>query len=408
MIREDIKRNYDRVLYNQNKYDVLFVVKDKKYGVVDKDGNVIVPCMFSTYNEAHYELEKVIPFRSSLPMTLEDSIKKKYENGLTIAHNELVSSGDIKSITFYEERVITGAELVKLSDGSIGIAAAVSFYEHERGNNIEIKNNNGEHVMFLSEPELFHKGETPGSVICRDRDYLYVGTYNTNYAYIACYRMGDFERVWKTKLYGSAIQSITVNDNELIVFDMKDGGIKYFNKINGERIYNKGISTKDVGDIAHHELTSTNERLLTNIPGIRFGLSYLENVIQIFDNDTGKELASGKSNVDEVLKTMTYDEINKEVFMGFKEKIVVFGEEGYKGYFQTPYEKIHKLDIDKETGNLLVSMYDGYNGKVEVYNRKAIERLLYTSRILKSQLKDSYNKLLMDDFSDDDQDVFGK
>lgn len=211
---DDIHMKYDKVM----EYDrqgivvggsVLLVKKYGMYGLIDKFGNEIVPCKFSKSYDVYCVWKKLkFPVESSTKTKKQLAIQElKY--GLKSKYDELVASGDINPITFFKQRAVNGAELVKMSDGSTGIAASVMVYDSERGKNVEIKNADEEHVMFLSEPELFQGRGTPGTVICSDENNLYVATYNTKYSYIACYRMGDFEKVWKTPMYGSGIQSIT-------------------------------------------------------------------------------------------------------------------------------------------------------------------------------------------------------
>ena len=388
---DDVHMKYDNVFYSAVGRGVLIVEKNGMYGVTDKNGNEIIPCEYKEYSDVYHKWEEMGFPKEPVIMSEESFAAQQFINGLKSKHDELINSGDIKQISFFNERTINGAEFVEMSDGSIGIAASVVAYASERGKNIEIKNANGEHVMFLTEPELFQDPGTPRIVICTDENNLYVATYNTKYSYIACYRMGDFERVWKTPMYGSRIQSITINDYELIAFDMEDGKIMYFDKQSGKRNEDKEISTKrDIEQFSvksHHNLATTNERLLAGAPELTFGLMSFENELKIFDNASG-ELISQK-NVSEfigTLKSLTIDQQNNRVFMAFDNKIAVFGESGYLGYFLVPARNVHQLNFDQETGCLMVSMTEG-KGRVEVYSPEAITELLQTSRALKTQLE---------------------
>lgn len=388
---DQLHMKYDAVLFNESSRGVLFVKKNGMYGVVDMDGNVIIPCKFKNYSDAYLEWSEFGFPSKPMVMTGEEKVKQKVKDALNAKHDELVATGDIKPITFFNERSINGAEFVTMSDGLIGIAAAVIAYDSERGKNLEIKYPNGEHAMFLSEPELYQGTGTPQVVICSDGKCLYVASYGNEYSYIACYRMGDFERVWKTTMYGSRIQSIAVNDDEVIVFDMKDGKIKYFDKQNGSRNKEKEIETdKDSGFVrSHHELAATNERLLAGVPGLTFGLLELANELKMFSNDTGELLAQKSvSQLVGILESLTIDKNNNRVYIAFGNVIAVFGEFGYEGFFLAPTKSVHKLNFDQETGCLMVSMTEG-KGKVEVYSQSAIKSLLQTSKILISSLGSS-------------------
>lgn len=414
---DDIHMKYDNVLYGESGRGVLIVEKNGMYGVTDKNGNEIIPCEFKEYSDVYHEWEEMGFPKEPVVMTEERLAAQQFKDGLKRKHDELVNSGGIKPITFFNERTINGSEFVKMSDGSIGIAAAVIAYDSERGKNIEIKNADGEHVMFLSEPELFQGRGTPGTVICSDENNLYVATYNTDYSYIACYRMGDFEKVWKTPMYGSRIQSITVNDDEIIAFDMEDGKIKYYDKQSGKRNEYKEISTeKDMGQFSvksHHNLAATNERLLAGVPGLSLGLLSFENELKVFDNASGESLAQKSvSQFIGTLNSLTIDQQNNRIFIAFDNKIAVFGESGYLGYFLAPTRNVHQLSFDQETGCLMISMTEE-KGRVEVYSPEAVTTLLQTSRALKTQLEakrigttsESVNgvHVIQDQFNDDQE-----
>lgn len=388
---DDIHMKYDNVFYGEMVNGVLFVEKNGYYGITDKDGNEIIPCKFKKYSDAYHEWEDLGFPKAPVIATGEQLVMQMFKDGLNRKHDELASSGHIKQITFFKKRTINGAEFVTMSDGSIGIAAAVVAYDSERGKNLEIKNADGEHVMFLSEPELLQGIGTPGVVICSDENNLYVGSYGNEYSYIACYRMGDFERVWKTPLYGSRIQSITVNDDELIAFDMEDGKIKYFDKHSGKRNADKQISTeKDIGPLSvksHHNLAATNERLLAGVPGLTLGLLSFENELKVFDNASGESIAQKNvSLLAGTLQSLTIDQQNNRIFIAFDNKIAVFGDNGYEGYFLAPTRNVHQLNFDQETGCLMISLTEG-EGKVEIYSPDAVTSLLQTSRELKSKIE---------------------
>ena len=186
------------------------------------------------------------------------------------------------------------------------------------------------------------------------------------------------------------IQSITVNDNEVIAFDMTDGKIKYFDKKSGKRNEDKVIATEKITPNytvqSHHDLASTNERLLAGVPGFTFGLLSFQNELKVFDNATGDTLAQRDvSLMIGTLQSLAIDRQNNRVFVAFDDKIAVFGEEGYLGFFLVPTRNVHKLNFDQDTGCLMISMTEG-EGKVEVYSPGSIVRLLQTSRELKSSL----------------------
>lgn len=378
---------YDRVLYGEVARGVLFVEKDGLYGVTDKDYNEIIPCKFREYSDAYHEWEETGFAMEPVKETGEQLIARRFKEGLNEKHDALVASGDIKSITFFNDRTVNGAEFVKMKDGSLGIAASVIAYDSERGKNLEIKDVNGEHVTFLSEPELFRGEGTPEVVICSDEEHLYAGSYGNEYSYIACYRMGDFERLWKTPLYGSQIQSIAVNDSEIIAFDMEHGEIKYFDKRTGRRNEEKNIPTVR----AQHNLATTNERLLAGVPGLELGLLSLENELKVFDNSSGESVSQKNvSLLAGTLQSLAIDQNNNRVFIAFDNKIAAFDENGCEGYFLAPTRNVHQLNFDQESGCLMISMTDGI-GKVEAYSPNAISGLLQTSRELRSQLKKGNN-----------------
>ena len=372
-------------------FGVNFVRKDDKYGVVDKNGREIISCRFNNYSDAYDKWRNMGFPTKPVNLSNEEIVVQKIEDALNEKHDELIASGDITALSFPNS--VGGAEFVSMSDGSIGIAVSNIVWESQRGKNLEIRDKNGDHVMFLSEPELYQGVGTPGLVLCSDENRLYAATYNADYSYIACYRMGDFEKVWKTPMYGSLIQSIAVNDDEVVAFDMQDGKIKYFDKHTGKRNEDKEIDTKEETAeftvTSHHNLATTNERLFAGVPGLNFGLLQFENELKLFDNASGESIA--KKSISQflgTLKSLAIDQRNQRFFIGFNNMIGVIGNQGYEGYFLAPTGCIHQLNFDQESGYLMISMTDG-KGKLEIYNPESITKLLQTSRELHKQIKNN-------------------
>ena len=203
--------------------------------------------------------------------------------------------------------------------------------------------------------------------------------------------MGDFERIWKTPMYGSGLQSITVNDDEVITFDINDGKIKCFDKQSGILKEDKEISTKTDNEffesISQHNLSTTNESLLASVPGLSIGLADFENELKIFDNNSGEMFA--QKNISQSmgrLNSVAIDRQNKRTFLAFGNKIAVFDERSYLGFFPLLTEEIRKLNFDQQNGCLLVSMGQ-MKGMAEVYSPEAIMTLLKTSKESKTLLE---------------------
>ena len=353
------------------------------YGVINSNREEIVPFKYLNYADAYLEWKR-IGFSKTGNLTSEQIAAREKREIMLLAHDRLLQTGKIGQIEFYKGRVVNGSELVKLKDGQIGIAGALIKYEEERGNSIEIKDSIGKHYLFIDEPEL-HKGiGTPGIVICADNDNLYSATYNTSFAYVACYRQGDFKTVWKTKMYGDYLQSITVNDNYVIVYDQKKGRVKYLNKKDGIYIREKDIDTSTPSMIAHHNLAATNEKLLAGVPGLEAGLIYglgeIDNELKVFDNETSQMTSNKKVPISlGMLNSLTIDKAAGRAFVSFDDYICVFDKNGFQGIFYVPTKLVHQLNFNDKCGTLLISMSYG-KGKVEVYDRASINELISISR----------------------------
>ena len=137
----------------------------------------------------------------------------------------------------------------------------------------------------------------------------------------------------------------------------------------------------------HHNLAATNERLLAGVPGLTLGLLSFENELKVFDNASGESISQKSvSQFIGTLNSLTIDQQNNRVFIAFDNKIAIFGESGYLGYFLVPTRNVHQLNFDQETSCLMISMTEG-KGRVEVYSPEAVTTLLQTSRALKTQLE---------------------
>ena len=394
---KNVLAQYDNALYSEYDKGVIIVEKNGFYGVVNLKGEEIIPCVHREYSDVWHEWKDTGFSTSKVAlMSQEDIARAELKATLKATRQQLIAQGDIKEIPFYNDRAINGAVFVRLGNGDIGIAASVIVWDGERGKQLEIKGADGEHIAFINEPELMQGRGTPQVKICTDDDNLYVGSYGNEYSFLACYRMGDFEQVWKTSLPGSRLQSITVNDNNIIAFDIgltgSDGTIKYFNKTTGEYAKDKDIATKEEKGgftvTSHHNLAATNKNLLAVVPGLSFGIDIglpkFDNEIKSFDNVSGEMLHKKSVPINfGTLNAVAIDENQGRAYLAFDDKIGVFSADGYEGMILAPTRNVLELDVDKQTGCLMISMKDG-KGKVDVCSPQAIETLLKTSQQLGS------------------------
>lgn len=367
MLQEELKK-YDKALYGEWGRHVIFVVKNHHYGILDKNGSIILPCEFPNYSDAYREWQHMgFPSKPQV-MTEEQKQEKIYQDVLVNTYNDLVNSGDIKSMSF-GGKVINGAAFVTLPNGNVGVAASVITSGDGK---LQVKNLDGTNAFNL---KVIDPKDTAYCVICTDDNNLYVGTYNTFNAFVACYKMGDFSLQWKTKLPGARIQSLTVNDNELIAFDMGTGLIRYFDKNNGIEKQDKSIETNHWNQI----LVANNDRLLSGNLGLN-----------VYDNETGQSIKEKSIPIDKgEVNGLAIDKIKKRSFICLDNKVGIYDQNGYyQGMFFLPTSSVQSLDFDSDRGCLLVSMAPG-TGKVEIFSPEAIETFIGLSNQLDSYKSDN-------------------
>ena len=384
---------YEKVLYVKGG---IIVKKNGLYGVINKiDGKEIIPCNYSEYLDVYNKWEKMGFTTKKVELSTEQRAAEIKKQFLEDERNKLVSEGHIRRISFYEGRTVNGATLVKLPNGQTGLAGSVIAYDYERDKNLEILDENGEHLMFISEPELQKGAGTPHLVMCSDEENIYVGSYGNDFSYLAAYKMGDFSKKWKTPKYGSRIQSVDVNDKYLIAFDMNDGKIKYFDKTTGQHIENKDIDTKTQTDewtiTSQHNLATTNENLIAAVPGLRIGIEMgtleFNNELKVYDNDSTRKVAQTSFSIDAgTLNAVAVDTKRGRAYLAIGNKIGIFDSNGYIGMIPQTTGNIKKLNFDQQTGCLMVSMKEG-KGKVELLDTEAIERMIEaTGRVIRGDI----------------------
>lgn len=280
-----------------------------------------------------------------------------------------------------------GGLIVELPDGEKGIAVTIIQPHYFVEDNIKktgetkklkILRLDGSEYMDLSEPELI-TNLSSAAKIARDDKFLYVTTYNTRDSYLAKYEMQSFKREWKKQFGFTAMQSITVDSNNIICFNMTNGSIDYFNKKNGEKI--KSIDIKEQFGHSHHNLASAELMLLAGSPGSDW-LTDLPNQLKVFNNNGILENSADIPNSVGKLNAISID-MNLEIaYVAFDNKIISFDSNGYVGMMTMPCGRVLELNVDNETGSLIVSssnMESNTGGKVNILSPEAIKKLLITN-----------------------------
>ena len=122
--------------------------------------------------------------------------------------------------------------------------------------------------------------------------------------------MITFEQQWKKSLGFTAMQSITVNKNNIICFNMTDGTIDYFDKETGEKTKNKDIKTP--WGHSHHNLATNASMLLAGDVSSKLKLfnnvgeiknAKAEDNINVIALSANKPLFEIKDIIDVFLKT---------------------------------------------------------------------------------------------------------
>lgn len=343
--------------------------------------------------------EKLRDIINSLPYDQRDTLlkmlqqeKSEREGTLLILdkiRQRLINEGHINRLELYDDRAVLWAASVKLPNGWIWIAVSNCIWDSERGKNLEIFDENGRHLMYISEPELLKSLGTPGLKLCSDGECLYVGSYNTNYSYIAAYQAWSFKRKWKVPMGNSRIQSIALDGNEIAVFDMETGKIKFFNKENGMSIEWKDINTKNNNSISHINLASMRIAAIPELEAwVNKGINDFCNKLQIFNDKLAKRLAwTSLSSIISSRNPIAVDEKKGRVYMAIENMIGIFDTTGCIGIIPETTRSIKELDFDSQTNCLLVSMLEG-KWKVEAFDAEAINEFIKKSNWTNKQLSE--------------------
>lgn len=390
-ILDEVLRQYDAARDDVFDKGIMQVRKDGLYGYISKKtGEEIVPCKFESSTDAssYWHIMKremgLQPYEKFT--TTEQTATDQRKIVLAAKRKELEGQGHINRFSVFAERMVNGTALVKLPNGQIGMAASVLVYDIERLSCLEVLDQNGEFLMFIEEPELSKGKGTPRLCVYSDEENLYVGSSGNEFSYLAAYTMGDFEIKWKTPMNGSMIESIAVNETQVIAYDRKDGKIKYFDKTTGEHMEGKDIDIMNLqGGLAKH-LHSAKNIFIDAVPGlasgIRLGMQEFNNELIAFDNERSEQMVSTS------FSDVAVDAENGRAFLAKDNIIGIFNSTGYIGMIPQATSQIRKLDFDSQTGCLMVSMIAGTRrGIIEILDSEAIRIMAETSsRLLRGDV----------------------
>ncbi len=321
----------------------------------------------------------------------------------------MVQSGEVfhMAVSDTEYTAPHHAYIIDLPGGEKGIATAIiqpHYYEEEslakkgESQRFRIYKMDGTVVGTIAEPELADEPSAQLSMAC-DGECVYVGSYNTNHSFIACYGP-DMQRRWKVDCHGNlvggeqsqtdivpmgqedsksmSIQSLTTNEQYLIAFDMENGRIMYFDKKTGVRVPEKDIDVKERWGHSHHELSASDEMLLAATPGFDLGfmgLGSLDNMLKLFDSE-GKLVS--KKGIPIQLGSIEAVATDLDTGMGYlalDNHIIIFSREGYGGSITMPGRV---FGLSTSDGNLMVcSKEEDKGGRIDVLSPEARERLTY-------------------------------
>jgi hypothetical protein len=214
------------------------------------------------------------------------------------------------------------------------------------------------------------------------------------------YKFPNFELEWKTDFYDKSVQSISVNDEEVALFDMASGEVIFLDKLTGikneKTIFkrtksnhinkNLGISLES-SNCAHHDIAFLGKKVVT--------MSYF-NTITIYDENLEEMqmMSINQSNsLAEYFKNggrMTNpqaDMINNRLYFLSKKNLVVMTSNGIEK-LSINSSSISGITFNPKDGSLLLEM-DGKDNSVniELISAHDIDRILGSSQSIDMQKK---------------------
>ena len=351
---------FDNVIPHHGGY---IVQKDDLYGVADKDGNLIIPCKFAEWSDVCDEWKEID--YSLVPV--EQTQIQKARDAIRVYTKSLEEQGKILTYTSNDYSAVSSC-FVRLEDGRKGIAKATA------SNFIEIfEYPSGKFVKTIDTDSGIFK-------IDSDHDYLYCGVYNSRNPFVACFKQGSFEEVWRTPMPSASIQGVAVGDNYVLAYDVKSDCIYFLDKATGtidreKTIPNANAVSLDVcaNDIYVGTQSGVFQRHIDEITGL----------ISSLDDRSISTHGNQQHSYD--FNGLTVDKKNNKIYIALDDIIGVIGENGFEGCFTARTRKITSIKLDSDTGNLLISMLYGH-AEVDVYTPEAIKSLLeYSSEFMLNQ-----------------------
>lgn len=352
---------FDKVIPHHGGY---IVQKDDLYGVADKDGNLIIPCKFAEWSDVWDEWKEID--YSLVPV--EQTQMQKARDAICVYTKSLEEQGKIQTYKSGDYSVISSC-FVKLEDGRKGIAESII-------------GNHGIVIFGYPSGKIFKTIDTDSGLfqIDSDHDNLYCGVYNSRNPFVACYKQGSFEEIWRTPMPSASIQGIAVGDNYVLAYDVKSNCIYFLDKATGTIDMEKTIPNADAVSL---DVYANDIYVGTQRGVFQRHIDEITGLISSLDDRSISTHGSQKHSYD--FNGLTVDKKNNKIYIALDDIIGVIGENGFEGCFTARTRRITSIKLDSDTGNLLISMRYGH-GEVDVYTPEAIKDLLeYSSEFMLNQ-----------------------
>ena len=340
------------------------VQKDDLYGIADKDGNLIIPCKFVECSDVLNEWKEID--YSLVPV--EQTQMQKARDAICVYTKSLEEQGKILTYKSDDYYVLSSC-FVKLEDGRKGIAESIM------GKNgiVIFEYPSGKIVKTIDKDSGLFK-------IDSDHDYLYCGVYNSINPFVACYKQGSFEEVWKTPMPSASIQGVAVGDNYVLAYDVKSNCIYFLDKATGTIDMEKTIPNANARSL---DVYANDIYVGTQSGVFQQHIDEITGLISSLDDRSISTHGNQEHSYD--FNGLTVDKKNNKIYIALDDIIGVIGEHGFEGCFTARTGEISSIKLDSDTGNLLISMCYG-RGEVDVYTPEAIKDLLeYSSEFMLNQ-----------------------
>lgn len=209
--------------------------------------------------------------------------------------------------------------------------------------------------------------------LARDNTHLYIASSTHNHSKLYKYDLDELCLVETRSFPFADMGSVSVNNDNIYLFDAKEG---YIHELNKDLKTNRKLDVNEYNDKRHGH--SFNYIAATNEGFTSIGLPGSEEEFYKLKAFLSYKFGENIGNSNDYIKSVAYDKKNNVGYISFQNFIIVMNDKGIDGILDFKKKSIVSLTYDDIDTDSLVICFGGnkpLTGNVKVINKEMIDKL---------------------------------